>query len=63
MTVNDLIDALYCYAGDTEITIMETNGNVTEWRPLEPADFETIKCGDRRVMRLHPKIAYQIDPE
>lgn len=63
MTVNELIDALYCYDGNTEITILEKEGNVTKWRPLEQCDFETIKCGNKRVMRLHPKIAWQIDNE
>lgn len=61
MTVTELIDALYCYNGNTEITILETNGNVTQWRPLEQRDFETIQAGDKRVMRLHPNIAYQIE--
>lgn len=62
MTVNELIDALYCYDGKTEITILETKDNMTFWRPLEPSDFETIKCGDKRVMRLHSKIAWKIEP-
>ena len=61
MTVNELIDALYCYNGTTEITILETKGNVTRWRPLEASDFETIQCGDKRVMRLAPHIAWKID--
>lgn len=60
MTVNELIDALYCYNGNTEITILETKDNVTQWRSLEPSDFETIKCGDKRVMRLAPHIAWKI---
>lgn len=48
---------------NTEITILETKDNVTQWRPLEQKDFETIKSGNKRVMRLHPSIAYQINPE
>lgn len=63
MTVNELIDSLYCYDGNTEITILEQKDNTIFWRPLEQKDFDTIQCGDKRVMRLHANIAYQIKPE
>lgn len=63
MTVNELIDALYCYDGNTEVTIIEHQGNVTRWRPIEQKDFETIPCGNKRVMRLHANIAYEIHPD
>lgn len=63
MTVNELIDALYCYDGNTEITILDKKDNMIFWRSLEPKDFETIAAGSKRVMRLHPNIAYQINPD